>query len=251
MGDKGGQRETKGDKAKSFQPSIQTRHGTKGDKGRQSKVISAQHPDMPWERTGDKERQSKVTPAQHPDTPWETRGDKAKSSQPSIQTRRGRRGETKGDKAKSSQPSIQACHGRQGETKQSDLSFRISTHLFLGLSLLISALFRWPCSISMHMSPRSVTGGVRISIHLSPRSVTGVRFAAGHAAFSMHMSPRSPCSISLRLSPRSVMVVSALFRWWCLPFSAGHVAFLFNSFVSQVCRSWCPPFSVGHVAFRK
>ena len=28
-------------------------------------------------------------------------------------------------------------------------------------SLLVSALFRWPCSISIHLSPRSVTGGVR------------------------------------------------------------------------------------------
>ena len=30
-----------------------------------------------------------------------------------------------------------------------------------GLSLLVSALFRWPCSISIHVSPRPVTGGVR------------------------------------------------------------------------------------------
>ena len=85
------------------------------------------------------------------------------------------------------------------------------------VSLLVSALFRWPCSISIHLSPRSVTvafysflsqvcrcwcpplsvGRVaclficfpglsllvsalfrwrcNISIHLSPRSVTGVR----------------------------------------------------------------------------
>ena len=32
------------------QPSIQTCHGTRGDKGRQSKVIPAQHPDTPWEQ---------------------------------------------------------------------------------------------------------------------------------------------------------------------------------------------------------
>ena len=36
----------------------------------------------------------------------------------------------------------------------------ISIHL-PGLSLLVSALFRWPCSISIHLSPRSVIGGVR------------------------------------------------------------------------------------------
>ena len=31
-----------------------------------------------------------------------------------------------------------------------------------GLSRVVSALFHWPCSISIHLSPRSVTGGVRI-----------------------------------------------------------------------------------------
>ena len=68
-----------------------------------------------------------------------------------------------------------------------------------GLSL-VSALFRWPCSISIHVSPRSVTAGVRpfrwpcsISIHLSPRSVT-----AGVRPFHW------PCSISIHLSLWSV-----------------------------------------------
>ena len=32
---------------------------------------------------------------------------------------------------------------------------------FPGLSLVVSALFRWPYSISIHLSPRSVTAGVR------------------------------------------------------------------------------------------
>ena len=31
----------------------------------------------------------------------------------------------------------------------------------LFVSLLVSALFRWPCSISVHLSPRSVAAGVR------------------------------------------------------------------------------------------
>ena len=91
------QGETKGDKAKSFQPSIQTCHGrqgeTKRDKGRQIKIISAQHPNSPWrqretkqshlspasrpwETRGDKERQSNIISAQHPDMPWDTRRDK-------------------------------------------------------------------------------------------------------------------------------------------------------------------------------
>ena len=114
MQDKGGQRQqnhlspaqtwetrgTKADKAKSSQPSIQTRHGRQGGARRQNKVISAQHPDLPWETRGDKERR-----------------DKAKSSLPSIQTCHGKQGVTKGDKAKSSQPSIQTRRGRQGGTK--------------------------------------------------------------------------------------------------------------------------------------
>ena len=49
-----------------------------------------------------------------------------------------------------------------------------------GLSLVVSALFCWPCSISIHLSATSVSALFRwpcsISIHLSPRSVTaGVR----------------------------------------------------------------------------
>ena len=39
-----------------------------------------------------------------------------------------------------------------------------ATFLFIclpGLSLLVSALFRWPCRNSIHLSRRSVTGGVR------------------------------------------------------------------------------------------
>ena len=74
-----------------------------------------------------------------------------------------------------------------------------------GLSLLVSALFRWPCSISIHLSPRSVTAGVRPfllamqhSIHLSPRSVTG-----------------------------GVRPFRLVRHWWCPPFSGGHVAFEF------------------------
>ena len=58
-----------------------------------------------------------------------------------------------------------------------------------GLSLVVSALFRWPCSVSIHLSPRSVT------------------FSAGHVAFLCMCLPVCRC--------------------WCPPFSAGHVAFLF------------------------
>ena len=70
--------ETRGDKGRQSKI-ISAQHPdmsweTRGDKGRQSKIISAQHPDMPWETGGDKGRQSKIISAQHPDTPWETRG---------------------------------------------------------------------------------------------------------------------------------------------------------------------------------
>ena len=102
------------------------------------------------------------------------------------------------------------------------------------VSLLLSALFRWPCSIS---------------IHVSPRSVTGVRpFPLAMQHFFSFVSQVCHCCVL-----------------WCPPFSAGHVAFLgicfpglsllvsalFRwpcSFVSQVCH-WCPPFSAGHAAF--
>ena len=57
----------------------------------------------------------------------------------------------------------------------------------------MSALFRWPCSIS---------------ILLSPRSVTGVSLSIGHEAFLFICLPGPsllvPCSISIHLSFRSV-----------------------------------------------
>ena len=123
---------------------------------------------------------------------------------------------------------------------------------FVPHALLVSALFRWPCSISIHLSPRLVTGGVRpfslflficllglsllvsalfrwpcnISIHLSPRSVTaGVRpFSLAMQHF--HSSPRSvtasvrPCPLAMQ---HFYSCVSQTSHWWCPPFSAGHV----------------------------
>ena len=123
---------------------------------------------------------------------------------------------------------------------------------------MVSALFRWPCSISIHLSPRSVTGGVRpfpLAMQHFYSFVSQVchwwcpPFSVGHVAFLLICLPglspvvsalfRWPCSISIHLSPRSVTGVP--------PFSAGHAALLF--IFSQVCHWWCPPFSVGHVAF--
>ena len=93
---------------------------------------------------------------------------------------------------------------------------------------MVSALFRWPCSISIHhLSPRSVTCGVRpfplamqhfypfisqVSYCWCPPFSAG--FSAGHVAFlficlphlSLQVSAlfRWRCNISIRLFPRSV-----------------------------------------------
>ena len=92
------------------------------------------------------------------------------------------------------------------------------------LSLLISALFRWPCSISIHLSPGLVTGGAR------PFPLFLFICLAG-------LSLVCPCLLAMK---HFYSFVSQVRHCWC------HVAFLF------ICLSghwWCPPFSVGHVAF--
>ena len=123
----------------------------------------------------------------------------------------------------------------------------------------MSALFRCPCSISIHLSPRSVTAGVHSFLPAMQHFYSFVsqvchcwcpQFSAGYVASLFICLPglsvlvstlfRWPCSISMHLSPRSV--------------AAGVRPFLlamqhFYSFVSQVCHCWCPPFSAGHVAF--
>lgn len=47
---------------------------TTTNKGRESRIISAQHPRR---ALGDKGRQSRIISARHPEEPWETKGDKA------------------------------------------------------------------------------------------------------------------------------------------------------------------------------
>ena len=59
-----------------------------------------------------------------------------------------------------------------------------------GLSLLVSALFHWRCDIYIHLSPRSVTGGVR------------------------------PFPLAMQ---HFYSFVSQVCHCWCPPFSAGHV----------------------------
>ena len=119
------------------------------------------------------------------------------------------------------------------------------------LSLLISALFRWPCSISIHLSPRLVTGGVRpfplfLCICLPGLSLLVSALFVGHAAFLF---------ISL---PGLSLLVPALFRWRCTisihlfsrsvtagvrPFPLGMQHFY--SFVSRVFHWCCRPFPLA------
>ena len=121
----------------------------------------------------------------------------------------------------------------------------------------MSALFRWPCSISIHLSPRSVTGGVRLLfICLPGLSLVVSALFRWPCSISIHGLSllvsalfRWPCSISTHLSPKSVAAgvrrhwwCPALFLFICLPALSplAHVAFLF--IVSQACHCWCPPF---------
>ena len=123
----------------------------------------------------------------------------------------------------------------------------------------MSALFRWPCGISIHLSARSVAAGVR-PFPLATRQFYSFvcqvchcwrpPFSTGHHSISSHVSPRSvtagvrpfplAISISIHVSPRSVTAGVRPF-----PLAMQH----FYSLVSQVCHCWCPPFSTGHAAF--
>ena len=53
----------------------------------------------------------------------------------------------------------QVCHCWRPPFSAGDATFLFIC--FSGLSLLVSALFRWPCSISIHVFRGSVTAGVR------------------------------------------------------------------------------------------
>ena len=98
--------------------------------------------------------------------------------------------------------------------------------------LLLSALFRWPCSISIHLSPRSVWCPPFSSAMQHFYSLVSQvchcwcpPFSAGDATFLFICFPglsllvsalfRWACSISIHLFPRSVTGAAALFRWPC------------------------------------
>ena len=120
-----------------------------------------------------------------------------------------------------------------------------------GLSMVVSTLFRWQCSISIYsfvsqvghcQCPPFSAGHV---LFISQGCVRPCPpFSAGHVAFLFFCLPGPsllvPCSISIHLSFRSVTGGVRP-----CPLAMKH----FYSFVSQVRYCWCPPFSVGHVAF--
>ena len=88
--------------------------------------------------------------------------------------------------------------------------------LLPGLSLLVSALFRWPCSISIHLSPRSL--------------------------------------LVSALSAGRVALLFMVCHCWCPPFSVGHVAFLCICLPGQwllvsAVTGGGRPFPLAHVAF--
>ena len=133
-----------------------------------------------------------------------------------------------------------------------------------GLLLLVSALFRWPCSISIHLSPRSVIGGVRPFPLAMQHFYSCVSqachcwcppFSAGHVALLFICLPG--LSLLVYSSPRSVTGgvrghIALLF--FCFPGLSLVCPCLmamkhFYSFVSQVCHCWCPPFSAGDATF--
>ena len=90
------------------------------------------------------------------------------------------------------------------------------------VSLLVSALFRWPCSISIHLSPRSVTAGVR------PFPLAMQHFYSFQKQFTVRGS-----QFFLKMCPPFLSLL-ALFRWpcsislssFCLPLSPVFSSFL-------------------------
>ena len=108
MGDKGRQSKIISaqhpDKAKSSQPSIQTCHGRQRET-KQNHLSPASRHAMEDKARRRETKQNHLSPASR-----HAMGDKGRQ-------REAQQRETKGDKAKSSQPSIQTCHGRQVETK--------------------------------------------------------------------------------------------------------------------------------------
>ena len=143
-----------------------------------------------------------------------------------------------------------------------------------GPSLLV------PCSISTHLSFRSVTGGVRpfplgmqhfysfvsrvchwccrpfllflfICLPCLSLLISALfRWISIHLSFRLVTRGVRPFPLFLFMClPGLSRLVSALFRWPCS--ISIHLSFRSDCecFVSQVCHCWCPPFSGGDAAF--
>ena len=104
----------------------------------------------------------------------------------------------------------------------------------------MSALGRWPCSISLFIC----LPGLSLLFVCLPGLSLVANFAAGHVAFLFFCLPGlslvCPCLLAMK---HFHSFVSQVRHCWC------RVAFHFYSFVFQVCHWWCPPLSVGHDAF--
>ena len=98
------------------------------------------------------------------------------------------------------------------------------------VSLLVSALFRWPCSISVHLSPRSVTAGVRPfrwRCNISTHSTNSLPLRRVSQFFLKMCPPFVSLLVSAHSAP--ALLVSAL--------STGHEAFQFICFPCSFCTS--------------
>ena len=125
----------------------------------------------------------------------------------------------------------QVCHCRCPPFFAGDATF------LPGLSLVVSALFRTQCSISIHLSPRSVTAGVRPF----PPAMQALLFIS---LPGLSLSVSAPFSLAMQ---HFYSFVSQVCHCWCPPFSAGQAAFLFICF--PALSLVLPPFSAGHVFY--
>ena len=135
-------------------------------------------------------------------------------------------------------------------------------------ALLASALFHWPCSISIHFVSLSdfFTFVSQVRCLRCWRPPFFYSFVS--QAISLLLSPRfGACTAGVRLFPLAMqhfysVVSRVIFFAFCLPGSVpallAPALFLFIclpgdffTFVSQVrcLHCWCPPFSAGHATF--
>ena len=131
------------------------------------------------------------------------------------------------------------------------ISIHDATFLFIcfpGLSLLVSALFCWACSISIHLFPGSVTGAAAlfrwpcsISIHLFPMwflFFLSFRFGACTAVFCPVRWNRFACERFLLLCKGCVAVSGIAILPHCVTLSALFVRHQ-KSISCRILRSSC------------